>query len=170
MKIAWLITPAVAIVAAPAIASSQCTFNQAEYSTPDSRLNLSFVNIGHRSDITGDLALRISDARTGKNLFWYYFDEGSLPRTTLISTTNVLSANWHPDPDDGDRPYGTAIFVGMNRDGRLLQSAPTSSQRATSYILIPDLAEVFKVARMWGRTNGAFVLKSCAVGNTARQR
>src|SRR4051812_48175499 len=89
-----------------------------------------------------DLALRVRDERSTKDVVYYFFDEGSAPFITLISTTDVRQRGWHIDPDGGIRPHGTASFVGLHTNGRIEQSAPWSGQWAAPIIIIPELGQV----------------------------
>src|SRR4051812_22204866 len=89
----------------------RCTIGDAVYTMPASQLRLSFVGIGKRRDLISDIAVHITEPRSHRQ-FWYYFDEGSAPKVSLISTTDVTARNWRPNADGGERPYGYATFIG----------------------------------------------------------
>jgi hypothetical protein len=157
----------VPLAAAAAPDGQFCTFERAHYRTP--QMTLSFVGIGGHEDMVSDLAMHVRDRRTGRDIGWYYFDQGSAPRISLISTTDPTVRGWKHDPDDGERPHGSATFLGMNADGSLLQSPPSSRSRATQFVIIPELGEVLKGER-WGQADGngiqasgndGFVLTGC---------
>jgi hypothetical protein len=122
---------------------------------------MSFPDVAKQNELISDIAVRIRNLKTGQDLAWYYFDEGSAPRISLISTTDVRRSEWSPDPDGGRRPYGSATFIGLREDGHILQTSPSSRSTAPRYIVIPELGQVFKTANFPGLTNNAFVLASC---------
>lgn len=164
-KIPHVIAFVALVVAAPAVGAGarDCTLRNASYAAPVSHLRLSFAFVGRPHELVSDLALHIVEPRSKKQ-FWFYFDQGSAPQVSLISTTDATKPNWSPNPDGGVRPYGTATFIGLRKDGRILFDAPSSKTLAPQYIIIPELAALFKAIRLWGVDANAFVFTSCSVG------
>jgi hypothetical protein len=153
--------------AGPTSSSHRCALGDATYISPVSHLRLSFLGIEKRRDLISDIAVHITEPRSHRQ-FWYYFDEGSAPKVSLISTTDVTARNWRPNPDGGERPYGYATFIGMRKSGEILFDAPSSKSTAPHYVLIPELAGVFKTIRLWGVDANAFVLTDCSKSPVAR--
>lgn len=144
-----------------AVAASACPYSRAHYSTPTGDLALDFLKISPARGMVSDLALRVRAQRSAKDVAYYYFDQGSAPKITLISTTDVSARGWRVNPDGGIRPHGTATFIGMAADGRLEQTAPTSKTMARRFLIIPELGQVLKASGISVRRDDAFVLASC---------
>lgn len=143
-------------------ATAGCPYLAARYRPPSGEISLQFLKIPQSRGQVSDLALRIRDERSGKDVGYYYFDEGSAPKISLISTTNVSVPGWRANPDGGIRPHGPATFIGMSSDGLIEQSPPSSRKTAPRFVIIPELGAVLKGSRISVRRYDAFTLVSCA--------
>lgn len=136
----------------PTIKSSYVAAREAGY-------RLTFGRLSSRESVIGDVAVHI-EAPSKRGEIWYYFDEGSLRRISLISTTDPTRRGWHANPDGGPRPHGTATYIGMDAAGRIAELAPKAASKAPHMIVIPELAEVYRSVNMQ-YTPAAFVLSGC---------
>lgn len=141
-------------------AGPSCNILHARYDLAGApEYHLQFVKLASSKEVISDIGIHIYSTDPKAEL-WYYLDEGSIPRVSLISTTDPTKPGWHAEPDGGIRPHGSATFIGMNEDGTIAPDAVNSSSSPPRYVIIPELAQVYKGLRInyWP---GAFVLKSC---------
>ena len=161
MKAIFLVVP-VWLSLSMAATAAQCPYSGATYLTPDSRFSIRFVKVPRLRGQVSDLGLRVRDEHARKDVVYYYFDEGSAPRITLISTTNVSLAGWRANPDGGVRPHGAATFIGLDPNGHIDQTAPSSEASAPRFVIIPELGEVLKNSGISFLRNDAFIRTSCS--------
>ena len=166
MNVLYFSLQSAALIGTSAANPHRCAAKNAVYASPISGMSLSFIDIGRRRGIISDLAVRILERRTHHE-FWYYFDQGSAPKISLISTTGVTGPTWSPGPNGGKPPYGTATFIGLRKSGEILFDAPSSKSAAPDYVIIPELAGVFKTMRLWDVDANAFVLIGCSKSRAA---
>lgn len=158
-KIPMVVSIFLAALGSSAQAQTKCTIGQSLYESSRNRsYTLSFVSLKPADYQVSDTAIRI-ESKSNNTVIWYYFDQGAIPRVALISTTNPTKVGWHVEPD-GLRPNGTATFVGMDNQGNILDRAPKFHSLAPKFIVIPELAEVYRNSRHAFRP-AAFVFKSC---------
>lgn len=121
---------------------------------------LAFVKLASSEGVISDVGLHLT-APDPRNDIWYYFDHGSDPRVSLISTFNPTLKGWKANPDGGPRPFGSAQFLGMKEDDSLMVISPNSRSAGLKYIIIPELARIYRGAVPEYRPS-AFVLIKCA--------
>lgn len=79
---------------------------------------------------------------SGRNDFWFLFDQGSGRYVRLVSITNPNKPGWTPpEPDGGERPLPGQTFFAWNDDLKIAPSMPQKGDRAPGYMLLPDLPE-----------------------------
>lgn len=155
----WPLWALVLSAASVAHAAPSCDILHARYDLAGEReYHLQFVKLASSKEVVSDIGIHIYSTDPKAEL-WYYLDEGSIPRVSLISTTDPTKSGWHGEPDGGIRPHGWATFIGMNDDGRIMPLAPTSHSLPPRYVIVPELAEVYR--HIVPYEPGAFILKSC---------
>ena len=156
----WLVAALVLSATPPARHSTQsCDILHAEYDAPATpRFHLRFVRLASSAGVVSDIGLHIFSDDPRAEL-WYYPDEGSAPRISLISTTDPTATGWHAEPDGGVRPHGTATLIAMRDDATIWPSAPSSQSPPPRYVIVPELGEVYRhIVRYWP---AAFVFRRC---------
>ena len=148
-----------AIGAAPA-ATTKCSMLDAVYeSADDPRFTLTASKLASHSEVVSDIGLHLHSS-SPEDESWWYFDEGSARRISLISTLDPTVTGWKAETDGGIRPYGSPAFIGMSIKGAILDSAPQAKSEAPYYIIIPELAEMYRKHPREHRPS-AFVFSSC---------
>lgn len=155
----WLIAAVALANVGPAERAKSCKILKADYAAAGKpQYRLKFVKLG--SPAVSDIGLHIFSSDPRAEL-WYFPDEGSAPRVSLISTTNPTVPGWHPEPDGGVRPHGSATLIAMAADGTIMPNVVTSRSRAPRYVIVPELGQVYKGIGSVAYWPAAFVLKSC---------
>jgi hypothetical protein len=121
--------------------------------------DLAFSTVADANGLVSDVAIEIRES-TSTRKTWYYFDEGSSQRISLISTDNPTAKGWHAVPDGGVRPHGPATYIGMDRLGNISWLSPKSTANAPYFIIIPELADTLRHERV-AFNPSAFVLTKC---------
>ena len=148
-----------AIGAAPA-APTKCSMLDAVYkSADDPRFILTAARLASHSEVVSDIGIHLR-SNSPEDESWWYFDEGSARRISLISTLDPTLAGWKAEPDGGTRIYGSSAFIGMSDKGDIVESAPQANSEAPYYIIIPELAEMYRKHKKEHRPS-AFVFSSC---------
>lgn len=156
----WLLTAASVVAGTPTAPVNSCDLLHADYVAPGkSQYRLRFVMLASPKGVVSDIGLHIFSTDRKAEL-WYYPDEGSAPRVSLISTTNPTKPGWHSEPDGGARPLGSATLIAMDVDGRIAPDAVNSKSVPPRYVIVPELGSVFKGLNRDYRP-AAFVFKSC---------
>jgi hypothetical protein len=141
-------------------AAAPCDILNARYvAAGEPRYRLTVARLASTKEVMSDIALHIEPS-SAKGEIWYYLDQGSRPRIWLISTTNPTAKGWQAVPDGGNRPYGSATLIAMTKDGRILDAAPKSTSAAPHFIIVPELAEIYRDVEH-GYRPAAFVLAGC---------
>jgi hypothetical protein len=141
--------------------SASCDITRALYvAAGEPQYRLSFERLPHHEGVIGDLALHIRAPSPAGEL-WYYFDQGTIPRVALISSTDPMVPGWRPDLDGRARPHGDLTYVGLTADGQIAASAPTSRSAPPRFVVIPELAETYLHIEP-NYLPAAFVFSGCA--------
>ena len=132
-----------AISAAPADAA-KCSMLDAVYkSADDPSFTLTVARLASHSEVVSDIGLHLH-SNNPEDESWWYFDEGSARRISLIATLDPTVAGWKPEPDGGTRVYGSPTFVGMSANGDIVESVPQANSMAPYYVIIPELADMYR--------------------------
>ena len=94
-----------------------------------------------------DLGLRIADGGSGRVL-WFYGDGGSASLQHLISMNDPTLPGWQaPDQDSRrGRPGPDLIVMGYDAHLNAAGAVAYSSGTAAAYLVIPEIADAFRVA------------------------
>lgn len=153
----WLVAALASLAAATPAA--HCDILHARYQAPGApAYHLHFVRLASREGVVSDIGIHIF-GNDPKAELWYYPDEGSARKISLISTIDPTRHGWHAVPDGGVRPHGSATYIGMHSDGIIDEDAPTSGSQAPAFVIIPELGQVYKNLAEYPLA--AFVLRGC---------
>ena len=142
------------------VGPAQCSMLDAVYkSADDPGFTLTAARLASHSEVVSDLGIHLH-SNSPEDESWWYFDEGSARRISLISTLDPTVAGWKAEPDGGTRVYGSPAFIGMSIKGNILESAPQANSEAPYYIIIPELAEMYRKHKK-EHPPSAFVFSSC---------
>lgn len=138
----------------------RCNMLNAIYKAADDpSFTLTAAKLASHSEVVSDIGLHLH-SNNPEDESWWYFDEGSARCIALISTLNPTVAGWKAEPDGGTRIYGSPAFIGMSVKGKILESAPQANSIAPYYVIIPELAEMYRKHKREHRPS-AFVFSGC---------
>ncbi|MEE3622702.1 hypothetical protein UCD39_01690 [Nitrospirillum sp. BR 11752] len=141
-------------------AEKPCKTINAHYVSASSPLyKLDFVDLKGKEEISSDVGIHIQNGIKGEEI-WYFFDQGTTARISLISTTDLTVKDWH-SPSDGDpRPHGVAQFIAMDLNGKIPDQPPKADSIAPHYIIIPEFVGGFRFSKS-PYSPSAFVFEKC---------
>ena len=151
------------VAASPSFATEACSYRSSVYEhREDPRWRVRFVPLGSKS-LLSDMALHLEGPDPG-NSYWFLYDAGSAPIVALISTTNVLAADWAPPPSEGgNRPLRDLQIYVMDETMKMSVEVPKASDASPKYLFIPMLTEALRSVslRHW-LAPGVFKRIACA--------
>ena len=92
-----------------------CDIEHSQYDAPGPRYDLRFVKLASAKGLANDVGLHLYSSDP-KAEVWYFIDEGSAPRVSLISTASQQLAAGMPILTGEVRPMDEQLSNAMNQD------------------------------------------------------